>query len=264
MALHHPLARGPVVDVLKAVGDQFTKLYPPQFELQGIDRKADKLKSDHAIVKAVQAVTALFEVGEFEVYQSKRALMLLETTDPLSVCLSPDVVRRFNQREQRFIYGRAAMGLVDRTAVIRKLSPGEFGDVLGNSIRIHQPTYEGLGRRNDEQSKQLRRAYSRKALKLLEEPAQAALTAGKASVDALVQALVFSADRAGLLTCADLSAGLGLLLREEAPSAGQAKLDTAEAIAAALAQRPDVRELMSFALSDDFFRLRQRVGVSLG
>ncbi len=263
VVLHHPLARGPMVDVLKAVGDQFTKLYPPQFELQGIDRKADKLKSDHAIVKAVQAVTALFEIQEFDVYQSKRALMLLETTDPLSVCLSPDVVRRFNQREQRFIYGRAAMGLVDRTAVIRKLSPGEFGDVLGNSIRIHQPTYEGLGRRNDEQSKQLRRAYSRKALKLLEEPAQASMTAGKASIDALVQALVFSADRAGLLTCADVSAGLGLLLREEA-SAGQARLDTAEAIATALGQRPDVRELMSFALSDDFFRLRQRIGVSLG
>jgi hypothetical protein len=32
----------------------------------------------------------------------------------------------------------------------------------------------------------------------------------------------------------------------------------------ALGQRPDVRELMGFALSDDFFRLRQRVGVSLG
>lgn len=264
VTLHPVAARHPIADVLRAVGDQFVKLYPPQFELLGIDRRADRLKSDHAVYKAVQTVTQLFGVEEFEVYQARRGLIFLETTEPLAVCVGPDVARRFNIREQRFLYGRAAMGLADKAAILRKLSPGELGDMLGNSVRIHQPAYDGLGRRNEDQSKQLRRAYSRKSLRTLEDPAQ--VVAGqqqKIVLEPIVQGLLLAGDRAGLVVSADPTAGLGLILREEMPS-NQPRPETAEAIAAAVHSRADLRELMVFALTDDFFRLRQRVGVSLG
>ncbi len=263
VTLHPVAARHPIVDVLRAVGDQFAKLHPPQFEALGIDRKVDRLKNDHAVFKALQTVTALFGVEEFEVYQAKRGLVFLETSEPLGVCLGPDVVRRFNIREQRFLYGRAAMGLSDKAAILRKLAPAELAEMLGNSVRIHQPTFDGLGRRSDEQSKQLRRAYSRKALRALEEPAQAAVSLTKIVIEPIVQALMFAADRAGLVVSADPTAGLNLILKEELPG-NQAKPETAEAIAAAVQSRADLKELMTFAITDDFFRLRQRVGVSLG
>ncbi|MFZ5443233.1 MAG: tetratricopeptide repeat protein [Myxococcota bacterium] len=263
VTLHPAAARHAIADVLRAVGDQFVKLYPPQFELLGIDRRADRLKSDHAVFKAVQTVTQLFGIEEFEVYQARRGLMFLETTEPLSVCVGPDVARRFNIREQRFLFGRAAMGLADKAAILRKLSPGELADMLGNSVRIHQPAWDGLGRRNEDQSKQLRRAYSRKSLRELEGPAQLVAGQPKVNLDPIVQGLMLAQDRAGLVVSADPTAGLGLILREEMPS-NQPRPETAEAIAAAVQGRPDVRELMIFALTDDFFRLRQRVGVSLG
>ena len=263
MTLHPVAARSPIADVLRAVGDQFVKLYPPQFELLGIDRKADRLKNDHAVFKALQTVTALFGVEEFEVYQAKRGLVFLETTEPLGVCLGPDVVRRFNLREQRFLYGRAAMGLYDKTAILRKLAPGELADLLGNSVRIHQPVFEGLGRKSEEQSKALRRAYSRKSLRLLEEPAASSLPLNKVVIEPIVQGLMFAADRAGLVVSADPTAGLNLILREEVP-ANQPRPESAEAIAHAVNARADLKELMTFAITDDFFRLRQRVGVSLG
>lgn len=263
LTLHPQASRTPLVDVLRAVGDQFVKLNPPQFELLGIERKADRLKSDHAAYKALQTVTALFGVSDFEVYQARRGLIFLETTEPLGVCLGPDVVRRFNIREQRFLYGRAAMGLFDKTAIIRKLSPGELADVLGNSVRIHQPSWDGLGRKNEDQSKQLRRAYSRKSLKLLEEPANAAAAISKVQLEPIVQALFFAADRAGLVVSADPTAGLNLMLREELPTTAP-RPETPEAIAQSVQSRTDLKELMSFAITDDFFRLRQRVGVSLG
>ena len=262
-ALHHPSARHPLVDVLRAVGDQFVKLAPPQLEQQGIDRKADRLKNDHAIFKAIQAVTTLFGVEEFEAYQAKRGLLFLETTEPLSVCVGPDVVRRFNIREQRFLYGRAALGLLDKTAVLRKYSPGELADVLGNSVRIHLPEWNGLGRPSEEHSKQLRKAYSRKAIKLLEEPAHAVAGGPKVQLEALVQGLMFSADRAGLVVAADLAAALNLVVREEAVP-NQPRPESAEAVAAIVSARPDLKELIAFAVSDDFFRLRQRLGVALG
>ncbi len=42
-----------------------------------------------------------------------------------------------------------------------------------------------------------------------------------------------------------------------------AKLDSPEPVLQALKQRDDLRDLMAFSLSDDFFRLRQRLGLSL-
>ena len=263
VTLHPAAARHPIAEVLRAVGDQFVKLYPPQFESLGMDRKADRLKNDHAIFKALQTVTGLFGIEEYEVYQAKRGLVFLETTEPLSVCLGPDVVRRFNIREQRFLYGRAAMGLYDKAALLRKLTPAELADVLGNSVRIHQQGFDGLGRRNDEQSKQLRKAYSRKSLRLLEEPAQAAVALTKVVIEPIVQGLMFAADRAGLVVSADPTAGLNLILKEEVP-ANQPRPESPEAIAQAVHTRADLKELMTFAITDDFFRLRQRIGVSLG
>jgi tetratricopeptide (TPR) repeat protein len=261
--LMHPGARGPLVEVMRAIGDQMGKLHPPQFEMLGVDRKADKLKPDSAVFKAIRAVAQVFGLEEFEVYQARRGLLVLETTEPLSVCVGQDVVRKFNAREQKFLIGRAVLGLVNRTAVLSKLSSGETADLFGNSIRIHAPQFAALGRRNDETVKQLRKAYSRKALKSLEEPAMALGNATKVDLGVLIESLSNSADRAGLLMCVDVSVGLTLVLRED-PNFAAMKVDTAEPLLQAVKSRDDLKDLLSFAVSDDFFRLRQRLGLSLG
>ncbi len=213
--LLHPSARGPLLEVLRAIGDQLGKMYPPQFEMLGVDKKADKLKPDSAVFKAIRAVAQVFGVEEFEVYQSRRGLMTLETTEPLSVCVGQDVVRKFNAREQKFLIGRAVLGLLNKTAVLSKLSQGETADLFGNSVRIHAPQFTALGRKSDDMVKQLRKAYSRKALKALEAPAMALGADPKADLKKLSGGLSLSADRAGMLMCGDISVGLGLVLRED-------------------------------------------------
>ena len=55
------------------------------------------------------------------------------------MCVGQDVVRKFNAREQKFLIGRAVLGLLNKTAVLSKLSPGETADLFGNSVRIHAP-----------------------------------------------------------------------------------------------------------------------------
>lgn len=262
-ALHHPAARNPLTDLFRAIGDQFLKLSPPQFELLGIDRKADKLRPDHAIFKALAPAMAAMGVEDWEAYQARRGLVMTETTEPLSVIIGPDVTRRFNVREQRFLFGRAALAVADKVAIVKKMSPGELADVVGNSVRISEPAWQGPGRRSEEQSKQLRKAYSRRALKVLDEVVAALIALPEVpSLETTVVGLGYSGDRAGLLLCADVAAGLGLMLREEAPP-GAPKPESAEATAAAVRDRADVRELLAFALSDDFFRLRQRLGTGL-
>jgi tetratricopeptide (TPR) repeat protein len=259
--LHHPQARSPLLEVMRAIGDQLVKVHPPALEQLGVDRKADRLKSEHAVFKEVRALAQVFGVEEFEVYQAKKALVALDTTEPLAVCVGQDVVRRFNAREQRFLLGRAALGLFNKTAVLRKISVGETADLLGNSIRIHQPAFAGLGKRNDDASKVLRKAYSRKALRALEEPAAQLATMKDLALPSFVEGVALSADRAGLALSGDIASSLATMLKDDSSNATRA--DTAEAVRAVIAQRHDVRELLAFAISDDFFRLRQKLGFAL-
>jgi len=263
VTLHHPQARSPVLDVLRAVGDQLGKPYPPQFEPWGVDRKADRLKNDHAIYKAARVVTAALGIEEHDVYTAKRGLVQVEAGEPMSLLVGGDLVRRFNLREQRFLFGRAAVQLVDKSALLKRLSATEAADWVGNSVRIHKPGWTKLGTPNEEASKQLRKWYSRKALKQLEEPADAVAAVAEIDMGAVTEGLAFSADRAGLTFAGDVAAALGLLVRDDVVP-GTPRLDTPESLIRACSERRELRELLTFAASDDLFRLRQRLGLSLG
>jgi hypothetical protein len=66
-----------------------------------------------------------------------------------------------------------------------------------------------------------------------------------------------------MLMCGDISVGLGLVLRED-PTMGNSKVEVAaDPLNQALKTRDDLRDLLAFSLSDDFFRLRQRLGLGL-
>src|SRR5581483_7422180 len=115
---------------------------------------------------------------------------------------------------------------------------------------------------NEDHSKQLRKAYSRRAIKMLEEPAEGVAQMTNWSLDAVIEGFQLSNDRAGLLLAGDVQAGLGTMLKDDVNVTS--RVDTPETVAAAVNGRKDLRELLLFAMSDDFFRLRQRLGLSLG
>jgi tetratricopeptide (TPR) repeat protein len=259
LVMHPKLRNSPLVEVLRAIGDQLGKLYPPDFEALGIDRRVDRLKPDHAVHKAIRAAAHVFGVEEFEVYQARRGLMFLETTEPLAICVGQDVVRKFNAREQKFLIGRALFGLLNKTPVLHKLPLAEVADLLGNAVRAVYPEYEGLGRRNDEMVKQLRKTLSRKALKALEAAAPAMTSVKHLDLAQVLEWFSCSADRAGLVLCGDVAAGINMLLRED-PSSSPLKSD---AVAEAVQTRADLREAIAFTVSDDFFRLRQKLGFAV-
>jgi hypothetical protein len=204
----------------------------------------------------------VFGVEDFDVYQSRRGLMFLETTEPLGVCVGQDVVRKFNAREQKFLIGRTVLGLLNRAAVLSKLSVNETADLLGNTVRIHVPAFSALGRRSDEQTKALRRAASRRALKALEEPAHSLQDVGPIQMEPLLSALQYSADRAGLLMCGDAQVAMTMVLRED-PAFAHSRVEGREQLEQAVRERADLQVLMAFALSEEHFRLRTRLGLSL-
>jgi hypothetical protein len=60
--------------------------------------------------------------------------------------------------------------------------------------------------------------------------------------------------------CGDPSVGLGVVLREDA---NYSRVESTDPVLQALRSDEDLRSLLAFALSDDYFRLRTRLGLSI-
>ena len=72
-------------------------------------------------------------------------------------------------------------------------------------------------------------------------------------------ALQYSGDRAGMLMCGDVNVGLNMILKDD-PNFSGVKVESADPVLQALKMRDDLRAMLNFALSDEFFRLRSRIG----
>ena len=112
-----------------------------------------------------------------------------------------------------------------------------------------------------ELTRQLKKAFSRKALKSLEGAALAMTTANDIDVVQTLEWLSWSGNRAGLLMCGDVAAGLNMILRLDANQSSP-KADPTEPIAPMIETRLDVRDALVFVLSDEFFKLRQKLGLA--
>ena len=261
--LLHPDARNPLTEVLRAVGDQVARLYPPDFEALGVDPRADRLRSDHPLVRAIRLVAEGFGVAHFDVYQARRGLMVAETSDPPSICVGQEVVRRFNSREQMFLIGRAVFAIVQRFALAGKLPEQELANLLGDCIRLVVPDFEGLGQRDEERIRTLRKMFSRKTLRALENPAWEVAHGKVPDLGKTLQGLFASGNRAGLLVCGDPAIALTMVLREDPAFASSKTPEDSESVVRAVRERADLRALLTFSVSEEFFTLRDRVGPTL-
>ncbi|MGC4113431.1 MAG: Adventurous gliding motility protein K [Myxococcales bacterium] len=260
-ALQHPAARGPLADVMRIIGDQLHKVFEPGLDDLGIG-KGDRLKADHPQFKLAKSLCTVFRVEKVEVYQAKvGAHITLENTDPLAMIVGVDVVRRYQAREQRFLFARAAYQLRNKMPIAYKLDTARLTDLLGNAVRVVAPNFNRLGKPDAEMTKRLKKAMSGKAIKALEGVVGELERAKTLDVNAWLQASAWSADRAGLLLSGDIAATLLVRLKEDVATANQ-RMDTTEQLVATVRRRRDLYELLAFVTSDDFFKLRTRLRLS--
>lgn len=261
-ALLHPLARGPLTELMRTVGDQLHKLYEPGPEAKGLGR-GDRLKPDHPLHQAARALCASLGVEKLEIYQGKRgASVQVENTDPLSLIVGPDFARRNNAREQRFLLGRACLHLRNKMPLALRLDPQVLAELLGGAIRIAVPQFALLGKTDPELTRRLRKAMSGKAVRALEALAPELSRLRSLDLTAWLRGALASADRAGALLCGDAGIALQVLLRGEARA--HLKLDSPAAVAGAVRGRREIAELLDFAVSDEYFRLRAKLRIAAG
>lgn len=260
--LQGPDASGPVVDVLRAAGPGMGKQLESSFESLGVDQRVDRLRPDHAVHRAIRMVADTLGVEEFEAYQARRGLVVLEPSDPQALCIGQDVVKKFNAREQKFLIGRAVLGLLNKTAVLSRLSMEQTADFFGAAVRVVVPGFDRLGNASEKLVRGLRKHLSRRNLRDLGPAARALAEAPRIDLLATLSALSAAANRAGMLMAADPAVALQLVFRED-PHISGIRSETADPVRAAVRERSDLRALMAFALSDTFFQLRQKVGLAV-
>ena len=255
-------ATGPLVDVLRAAGPEMAQQLEPSFEAVGVDPRLDRLRPDHPVHRAIRLVAETFGVDEFEAFQARRGLVVLEPSQPNALCIGQDVVKKFNVREQKFLIARAIFGLLNRTALLSRLNLEETANFLGAAVRVVVPSFAGLGKPSEELLRTLRKTLSRRALRALGPAARAVAASPTHDLGATLSGLSAAANRAGLLMAADPAVALQLVLRED-PAVSVPRTEMGDPLFQAVRERSDLRSLMLFALSDDFFRLRREVGLAL-
>jgi tetratricopeptide (TPR) repeat protein len=261
-ALLHPLARSPLTELMRTVGDQLHKLYEPGPEAKGLGR-GDRLKPDHPLHRAARALCTSLGVEKLEIYQGKRgASVQVENTDPLSLIVGPDFARRNSAREQRFLLGRACLHLRNKMPLALRLDPQVLAELLGGAIRIAVPEFALLGKPDPELTRRLRKAMSGRAVRALEALAPELSGQRTLHLTAWLRGALASADRAGALLCGDAGIALQVLLRDEARA--PLKLDSPAAVADAVRGRREIAELLDFAVSDEYFRLRSKLRLAVG
>ncbi len=260
--LSGPEAAGPLVDVLRAAGPEMAQQLKPSFEALGVDPRLDRLRPDHPVYRAIRVVAETFGVDEFEAFQARRGLVVVEPSQPNALCVGQDVVKKFNVREQKFLIGRAVFGLLNRTAILSRLNLEETANFFGAAVRLVVPSFSGLGSPSEELLRTLRKTLSRRSLRALGPAARAVAAAPTLELGVTLSALAAAANRAGMLMAADPAVALQLVLRED-PDVSVPSSEMTDPFFEAIRERSDLRSLILFALSDSFFLLRREVGLAL-
>lgn len=256
--LCHPDARGPVAEVLRIAGDQLGKVYPQDVERYGLGR-GDRLtaKDGSPLRRLADGLLTNLGGGSFDLYRcEKPAVLDVQPGDPSAVVVSSDVVRRHPVREQRFLLARLVEQVHAGTGLALRLDADTLARTLQGVCEAALPSPPSLAPSDPDLAKRCAKSMSRKARKALEAgPAARLAEAGLPDLQRFADGVRRTTDRAGLLLSGDVEAGLKLVAAEVGFKGAEAPAETTGA--------PALDALVRFAVSEDFFRLRQRLKLAI-
>jgi tetratricopeptide (TPR) repeat protein len=164
--------------------------------------------------------------------------------------------------ELRFLLGRALELTRPEYILAAGLEPAEFNALFAAVLRAFHPRHsrrkledtDPISRRAKQLKKDLPYRVSRKLVDLLQEKAHVEFNSA-----VWRSAVRMSGNRAGLLVCGELKSAVRVLLAEDL---GVTEEDdrTPEQFAQYMQQSETLRDLLSFAVSEDYFGTRKRLG----
>ncbi len=268
--LLHPDERGPLRDMLMVMGDYLGKVLPIKPESFGA-KKSNRLSAEsESSVKELAAELAVnLGLDDLDIYlvPEKKEPTVIYTTPP-SLIVNTEWFIAFNETEQRFIMGKLIENAVDKHSILYHNPPEKVHQVLCMLAMSVYPELDlelaGVSRDEiEKQKKTLRKLVPRKGRTEVEHAAER-FTQETANVDPQKwrKAMEHTENRAGLLVCGDVFKAFDAMVKTDSRYQN-VKYDQLEDKMAIWSKDEDMIELLDFSVSDPYFRLRSRLGVSI-
>ncbi len=223
--------------------------------------KAAKLGANNPALKAkIDAVSRGFGLPDPDVVISRAMPLLCLPVGfkPLQIVLGDGIVTTEDEITRKFVLARAVKVCGAKCAVLVRVPPADLKinlDALLHHLNPDHPAPELEPERLDEMTKRLARFLPRKEEAELK---QLAIDVGSVDVDKLAAAAATWGDRVALLCIGDLSAGL----RGVAWTLGQKDPpQDPDELRRWLRDNPAARDLVAFAVSDEYVEARRIAGV---
>ncbi len=258
--LRHEDAGGPLAEVLEVMGNQLSRVYPPNLEGFSVG-KSNRLtpKDTSPLRKICDSLARSLGGLEFELYRSDEIPDALEAyaADPPILVAGPLLIRNHSVGQQRFLLSRLICRLVMSTNLCLQLEREELAAAIQAAVQVAVPGYKGLGAPDDlDLVKRCGKSMARRAKKALEEPASnLADYKEPIDLDRFRTGVIRTSERAALLLSADVETGLGIIAKE----AGKTDARDIDALRDVSA----IEEALRFFSSEAYYELRRQLNISL-
>ncbi|MFO8056646.1 MAG: tetratricopeptide repeat protein [bacterium] len=268
--LVHPEEKGPLRDMLIAMGDYLIKVFPIKPEHFGA-KKAHRLSADsQSPVKDLASEIAVnLGLEDLDIYlvPENKAPAVIYTAPP-SLIANAEWFNRFDEKEQRFIMGKLLENAANKHSIVYQNPPEK---VLRTLCLLAMAVNADLdlelpGVSADEvekQKKALRKLVPRKGRTDVEHAAER-FSQETANVDPekWKKVLEHTDNRGGLLVCGDPFKAFDAIIKSDSRYQKE-KYTELEDKKALWEKNEDIIELLEFSVSDPYFRLRSRMGFAI-
>jgi tetratricopeptide (TPR) repeat protein len=262
----HPAHRNIVHEVMNAVALELSKLDADDLTIYDVDKKSI-LKAKSADPLRTLADSVAYNLGgmAFDVHRSTarpHACIAHHAPTPV-LMVGADLVQSYQTREQRFLLGRALVGMRCGHQIIREMSARDFGlllSAIGRAVDkgfapiVDSPDLDPLAKR-------VGSSLSRQTKKALVEPVQQlAAEVGRVDLQQYLNAIPMTENRGGLALSGSFPTAAKLYARHR----GTLLATETEMLVASLEADAVLGDLFSWSLSDEHLRTRQIMGFALG
>ncbi len=263
----HHRSRGLFREILSVINEDLHDIFSPSVEKYGPEVKKTKMtkKSNDRIRGRCDDVARMLSIGEYNMYiADKQGIQqFVEPTDPPSVIIGGDYVK-LPVDEQKFGFGRMLYFIADRQIAAAFLSPDELR-ILANGILLLVLPDRYSREIKDEPSltmaKRLSKGLSRKSRGILMSMQDRISDLLQLDMKMFRKASFMSADRLGLFVTSSPSAAISYIYRIS--SGGKQLPQNFDGIVDECGRNEEIRDIISYSVSDEFLRLREKTGLCI-
>lgn len=257
---------GLIRQILSILGVELSRMYPGDLGLYELNPRQDrpKAQSNNPIRLMSDDIAQVLGAPPFELWITKAydLELFIENTKPLAFIVGVQFERRIQDGEQRFLLGREIERMCGGHHLLTRVSEHELLTMLEAVVYLGDPkaSFQSDPGEIKTMAKNLSRALPGRVRRTLEGYGRQ-LAGLPISVKEHIEAAAFTRDRAGLSVSNNLEAAM----RPITLASGKAStvFRDVEHAREVLGGLPQAKELLAFALSEEYFKLRQKLGFSI-